>query len=100
LLPAIICCKIISSKSLGVNLTPLSIELYKKYGSGFTDEDEEILRAIKLDKSTVEEISIFTNLKENFVENRLEFMEQKEVVWDLHGSWEIDDDSIRKRIPK
>ena len=82
------------------NPTSLSIELYKKFGSGFTEEDEEILRAINLEKETVEEIAIFTDLDKKTIEKRLMFMEQKELLWEFHGTWEINEDSIRNKIPK
>lgn len=80
--------------------TTLGLELIKKYGQGFNEDDEEILRSIKRDKNTTEEISIFTDLKESYVEDRLEFMEQKEVVYEIRGIWYIDDNSFEKKVPK
>lgn len=78
----------------------LGLELIKKYGQGFIVEDEEILRAIKLDKNTEDEISVFTALSEKDVWKRLSFMEEKGVIFNINNIWNIDDDSILKKIPK
>lgn len=78
--------------------TELGVQLNKRYGLGFTDDDEEILRAIKLEKNTVEEIAIFTNSSERDVERRLEFMEEKEVLYEIHGIWDFEDDGLKRYI--
>jgi len=80
--------------------TVLGLELVKKYGQGFTEDDEDILRAIKRDKNTLEEIAIFTNLNEGYIQGRLEFMREKEALYEINGIWDFEDDSIKKKIPE
>lgn len=90
-------------KSLSFNVgghpTNFGTNLIKTYGPGFNEDDEQILRAIKKEKETVEEISIFTDLEERYVEERLEFMEGKGTVEEIAGTWYLDSE-IENKVPK